>query len=522
MLTVFRRFSSGSGSKAADAKLSIASAISLLSSDSPSLTAVPVSPLSKLTTPSIVSSLAHLGACRISPLVKSAPAIIATASASGSLAAPVFWGIKHSFFEHFCAGETLAEVKVTLGRLANRGVAGIVDYSVEAESGDLDVKSSAFDSTVRVLQSAVRTAASFTQSIPASSVRNQASACLKISALGPVSALEHVSNALMQVQGSRASQALEETPNVERVFFSSSPVPTSTTNVHGDGKGTSNGWNVHQLPVSFLDAGEVVFKNPGAFGLVQSDVEEWSTTMRRLDLICEVAFRDNVCLYIDAEQWRMQPAMALLALEMMKKYNKSSGLIRSTYQMYLKSGPSQLVNDLQSAKGHGFVLGAKLVRGAYKDSERVEAGNAGRAVAIWDNVEETHASYDSGVAYAIQQIASAIEKGSRPPLDILVATHNPRTVAKALTLIDSLGLTSMVASRKADIGFGQLLGMADSISYTLADAHMPVAKYLPFGPVRQVMPYLTRRLQENSDIMGGTTREIGILQKELRRRLFVA
>ncbi|KAF5920538.1 hypothetical protein HPG69_012642 [Diceros bicornis minor] len=217
----------------------------------------------------------------------------------------------------------------------------------------------------------------------------------------------------------------------------------------------------------------------------------------------------GVRLMVDAEQTYFQPAISRLTLEMQRRFNVEKPLIFGTYQCYLKDAYDNVTLDVQLARREGWCFGAKLVRGAYMAQERARAVEIGYEDPINPTYEATSAMYHRCLDYVLEELMHNAKA------EVMVASHNEDTVRFTLRRMEELGLHP--ADRQ--VSFGQLLGMCDQISFPLGQAGFPVYKYVPYGPVMEVLPYLSRRALENSGILMGGQRQRQLLWQELMRRL---
>lgn len=236
-----------------------------------------------------------------------------------------------------------------------------------------------------------------------------------------------------------------------------------------------------------------------------SEKEEWNKVVNRFDLVCAEAHKKNVSLLIDAEESWIQDAADELVTQMMQKYNKEKAIVYNTLQMYRHDRLDYLKKIHQKAKSESFYVGMKIVRGAYMEKENARAEEKGYPSPICSSKEATDVNYDAAIQYMIDNL---------DVLHIYAGTHNELSSYKLIDLIKENGL----ANNDERIWFGQLYGMSDNISYNLAAEGYNVSKYLPFGPVRDVMPYLIRRAEENTSVAGQTNRELTLLKKERKRR----
>ncbi len=239
--------------------------------------------------------------------------------------------------------------------------------------------------------------------------------------------------------------------------------------------------------------------------LTASEQKEWDRIVERFDTVCKIAHQKNVALLIDAEESWMQDAADDLVTEMMRRYNKEKAIVFNTLQMYRWDRLDYLEKLHEKAKAEDFYIGMKLVRGAYMEKENIRAEEKGYPSPICVSKEATDINYDASVHYMIEHLDA---------MSIFAGTHNEESSYRLMQLMQEKHI------RKNDprIWFGQLYGMSDNISYNLASNGYNVAKYLPFGPVRDVMPYLIRRAEENTSVAGQTSRELKLIKTERDRR----
>ena len=239
--------------------------------------------------------------------------------------------------------------------------------------------------------------------------------------------------------------------------------------------------------------------------LTSDEKEEWERVVVRFDVVCFDAHKKNVALLIDAEESWMQDAADDLVMEMMRKYNKEKAIVFNTLQMYRWDRMDYLKQLHDIAIKEGFFIGMKLVRGAYMEKEIKRAEENGVRSPICNTKEMTDENYDAGVLYMIEHLDR---------MAIFAGTHNEQSSYYLMELMAERN----IAKHDDRIWFGQLYGMSDNISYNLAANGYNVAKYLPFGPVRDVMPYLIRRAEENTSVSGQTSRELTMIKAERNRR----
>ncbi|NP_001089485.1 proline dehydrogenase (oxidase) 1 L homeolog [Xenopus laevis] len=231
--------------------------------------------------------------------------------------------------------------------------------------------------------------------------------------------------------------------------------------------------------------------------------------LQRMDVLAKRALEKGVRLMVDAEQTYFQPAISRLTLEMQRKFNIENPIIFNTYQCYLKEAYDNVTADVELSRREGWHFGAKLVRGAYMQQERNRAAEVGYEDPINPTYEKTSEMYHRCLDYILEEIRHDRKA------NVMVASHNEDTVKFTLKRMNELG----IYPEENKVYFGQLLGMCDQISFPLGQAGYPVYKYVPYGPVHEVLPYLSRRAQENRGIMKGAIKERRLLWSEFKRRL---
>ncbi|MCL6295019.1 proline dehydrogenase family protein [Jejuia spongiicola] len=239
--------------------------------------------------------------------------------------------------------------------------------------------------------------------------------------------------------------------------------------------------------------------------LTEKEQEEWDRVVNRFDVVCKKSKDNDIAILIDAEESWMQDAADDLITQMMRKYNTDKPIVYNTLQMYRHDRLAFLEKQHEIAKTEGFYLGYKLVRGAYMEKENERAEENGYISPICINKKATDENFDVGLKYVLDNL----EK-----MSLFAGTHNEESSYLLMQLMEERGLDN----NDSRIWFGQLYGMSDHISYNLASKGYNVAKYMPFGPVKDVMPYLIRRAEENTSVAGQTSRELNLLSKEKKRR----
>lgn len=239
--------------------------------------------------------------------------------------------------------------------------------------------------------------------------------------------------------------------------------------------------------------------------LTESEQVEFERVKARCLKICQTAFDKNVPIMIDAEETWIQDTIDELAIDMMRRFNKERLIVYNTYQMYRHDKLADMKADHLIAKESGFILGVKMVRGAYMEKERARAAEKGYPSPIQPNKEASDRDYNASLDYCLEHINE---------IGIVCGTHNEESCKKLILLIADKG----IEVNHPHIYFAQLLGMSDNLSFNLANAGYNVTKYVPYGPIEAVMPYLFRRAQENTSVAGQTGRELLLIQKEKNRR----
>ncbi len=239
--------------------------------------------------------------------------------------------------------------------------------------------------------------------------------------------------------------------------------------------------------------------------LSENDKIEFQGIFSRVDSICKAAFDNEVPVFIDAEETWIQDTIDRLTVSMMNKYNKEKAIVFNTLQMYRHDRIVFLQNAIQDAKQNGYHYGIKLVRGAYMEKERERAHQKGYPSPIQATKKDSDNDYNKALEIIIENL---------DVLALCAGTHNEESSAFLAELIESKGLNK----NDKRIYFAQLLGMSDHISYNLSNSNYNVAKYVPYGPICEVLPYLLRRADENTSVAGQTGRELSLLTIEKKRR----
>ena len=330
--------------------------------------------------------------------------------------------IKHSIFEQFCGGETIAECRPVTAELGKYNIGTILDYSVEGEGSDRSYDRTR-DEILATIDEAHRSA--------------------------------HIPFSVFKVTGVANVAILEK-----------------------------------------IQVGQL---------LTDEQEASHNRAVARVEAICARAHQHGVRLFVDAEESWFQHTIDLLAYDMMAKYNREKAIVWNTYQLYRYDRLDALKAAHDAATEAGYYLGAKLVRGAYMEKEARVAKQRGQQTPINPTKQATDDLYDETLRYCVEHLDR---------ISICAGTHNEASSLFLTQLMQQAGLVP----GDLRVWFAQLYGMSDNLTYNLANAGYNTAKYLPYGPVAAVMPYLLRRADENTAIAGQSSREFLLVQKEIRRR----
>ncbi|RUS19028.1 FAD-linked oxidoreductase-like protein [Endogone sp. FLAS-F59071] len=496
----------------------------------------------------LMLALAVYRMCTMTWLVNLAPRLISL-SEKLRLSAPVYWVVKRTFFHQFCGGETADACISTMQTLHASGIGSILDLSIEADLDDdrpADTDSSAALTRARHNEHADRALALTKQCLDTARIQPGSFAAVKVTALGPPSLLRDLTVLLQSLHDAFHRADTDGHGHLDHLGFrdivrslpGTASVPDAdalaATLFGRPGAGTIDLLHFSAaLSIDNSEARPLLISSAGD-GLTPDQVEDYEAMMRRLRDLCDYARECGVRLMIDAEQSYFQRAIDHVAIRMEEEYNRQGveggPVVFTTYQMYLKESLSKLKMDVERAQRGGFVLGAKLVRGAYMVSERKRASDLGLPSPILPDLAATHASYDAGVELLLQVLGEARRDDSplspvNSPIVFMIASHNRESVIAACSGMEKRG----VRPEDGVVMFGQLLGgqmnrkrwkcrMCDQLSYILGCHGYAIYKYLPYGEVREVIPYLIRRAQENSGVLGSVAPERRLLWNELKRR----
>eukprot|EP00921_Rhytidocystis_pertsovi_P021286 GHVQ01033998.1.p1 GENE.GHVQ01033998.1~~GHVQ01033998.1.p1 ORF type:complete len:732 (+),score=133.07 GHVQ01033998.1:520-2715(+) len=500
--------------------------------------------------------------CKIKPLVVNSDQIVAMSRKY--LGDNFTFGVlKKTFFAHFCGGEKTDDLRHTLVQLQREGVGSILDYAAEKEvssDGNSAVEDkSMFDTNMKCSMDAITQAAQQPKGFIAVKFTSLVSPNLLLVASLLVKAAqtqydrfaEHAMTA--SVIGKTTEHNNTKKKYLTRQEFTAAAialVQCSSENARvvfdeikqlGENEGYQKGMGVEQeahkdsvvtmyswmayMSPDRLGRGKLekwlhcdiarcstVCKNEckggkgGLRPLTDSECETWTQGRERIDRLGSSAESyDNVSLLIDAEQTYLQKAIDYLTLEQQAKRNKKRGVIYNTYQAYLRDSRDRMLTDHEFCCDVGVRNAVKIVRGAYMKTERQDAIDGRYGDPINPDIVSTHVNFDACVSTFLDRLNTT---------DVMICSHNENSVLNAIRILEEKGLNRAAVP----VCFAQLYGMCDHISLTLGRQGFHSFKYLPYGPIQDVIPYLLRRAVENSDLLGGSTKETKLILKELTRR----
>ncbi|KAI9469025.1 MAG: FAD-linked oxidoreductase-like protein [Benjaminiella poitrasii] len=474
--------------------------------------------------------------CAISWLVDLAPHMLQLADRLG-LQAPLYWFIKQTFFRHFCGGESPDECMSSMDKLAQSGINCILDLSVEADlhlpSSD-DEKSPSTAKYGRDEQYADVIASMIRTCVETAAHNANAMVAIKVTAFSPPELLLRLNQTLVALD--QAFLQHQRDGRIDRVGLEHvvRHVLPSVSDADQQRKREAILQECGRLDViefrklfHFQGVGrDVWWKSEDPKSLTAEDLAAYDRMMARLEDVCRLAADLKVGVMVDAEQSYFQDAIDHVAHHLQRKFNRrlsnqpQSPTVYNTYQMYTKSSRGRLELDVELSRRDEFTLAAKLVRGAYMVSERKRAEDMGYESPIHETLEETHASYNDGVQFLLTKIREHQEAGGEvtkeeSPVVFMVASHNRESVILTIENMDRY----QVSPQSGVVMFGQLFGMQDQLSYTLGQHGYAIYKYLPYGLIHEVIPYLLRRAQENSAILGGVAVERQLMWEEVKDRV---
>eukprot|EP00916_Digyalum_oweni_P024132 GHVL01039922.1.p1 GENE.GHVL01039922.1~~GHVL01039922.1.p1 ORF type:complete len:560 (+),score=68.90 GHVL01039922.1:2103-3782(+) len=430
------------------------------------------------------------------------------------------------FYQHFCGGNSDAELSECIRSLQKRNVLALISYAAEKES---DSESNDASKGIESLKRGIKLlagcdcdgiVAAKLSSLTSTAMLEQVSRpILKSYKLFVEAKMREKNNSLLDsVSTSVLRTVLDETCNdsSKRIFQKEDKEVFDNVFTEIDKSGTIH-WR--EL-IDYCDASSLLEDGVPAkrkkivmtgFKINEKDIAQLRLMRDTLFNLAEVASRsNNVQLHVDAEYLKFEPIIDRITLKGAIKFNKDRVVVAQTYQCYLKSCYNRLIEDFDIAKENNIHFGAKLVRGAYMDHELEKAKSLGYERPICDSVEETSNSYTKCMTHMLKQIA----KNETLKHTVLIASHSEETAAKASELLKELA----IPANSKSVNFAQLLGMGDHLTYTLAHHHYRAFKYVPYGTLQEAMPYLLRRAQENSSMMKRSAKESKIFLKLLAHK----
>lgn len=449
--------------------------------------------------------------------------------------------IRRTFFEQFVAGEDIPECLRSVQELGARGIGGVLNYSAEAEHDDGkhgDWRRAAEDANYQEAYNAIEALGRHEASLPPAA-QGSASYALKLSGLIDIDILERASNTLVRMRPLAGDKSLTNAPypGVPQVCDAVVISPTDAESSRAMIPSVAGAIE----PVGILSSDPDV---------TDSDLKELKMFWEKMRRLADLAADKNVRLMLDAEYASTQPAMDALTQLLSMEYNRPrpgkpffGPIIFGTYQSYLRRAPHLLDSALRHAEENGYALGIKIVRGAYFNKERLRWVKDGRSGddPIWPDKPATDAAYNQSVSKIISTLQRQLSS-SRPDLalSVVFATHNPESVAHVTNELKRVGLaepeseyTGRLRLRddvRGKVFVAQLFGMRDDITdkvvQTFDSGAVPVAlKYIAYGKLDEVLPFLARRAIENKAVMageGGASVERKRVSDELWRRLIGA
>ncbi|KVI08980.1 Proline dehydrogenase, partial [Cynara cardunculus var. scolymus] len=420
---------------------------------------------SSVKTGKLIRSTANLSMASVEPVVDLGMWVMSSRLMQvGFFREVVLSVIKHTVYEHFVAGGHTGEAGQTVKRLWESGLRGMLDYGLEhaVDNESCDKNTQQFIKTVES-----------TQSLPPSSV---SFVVVKITAICPISLLKSVSDLLRWEYKNSSSFVLP--------------------------------WKLKTLPI-FAECSPLYHTLEQPSPLTPDQEHDLELAHQRLISICNKAFESNVPVVIDAEDTSIQPGIDYFTYSAAIVYNKGQKpLISGTIQAYLKDAGQRLFETKKAADKMGLPMGFKLVRGAYMSSERKLANSLGVESPIHNSINDTHHCFNGCASFMLDEVSSG-------PGGLIVATHNLESGKLAAQKARDLG----IGKDSHKLEFASLYGMADAMSYGLRNAGFGVSKYLPFGPVDEIMPYLLRRAEENKGLLSSSYLDRHLMMKELKRRV---
>jgi len=496
-------------------------------------------------------ALLSFGLCQIPPLVRHSESLLKlTRALAGDTMTDAL--LKNTLFGHFCAGEDETLIQPTITKLQEAGIGSILDFAAEDDGEQHNHTNKEQDTAKHTTKIEVapmgtthavkvrvydydseakcdRHVETFQKCIEdVANLQADGYAAMKVTALVNPILLERMSRAIVEAQNLFAKFdqdqdgfiSKEEFERGLHLYFKDEDLqfkermeqmvcPNKQSVDYITWSMSLAPHDLPQITAGCRENGPLCMTAP-----TEEEVELIERMYERGHILAKTASEHGTRLLVDAEQARFQPAIDNLVLDLQRTYNATHTtdipIIYNTYQCYLKDAGDRLKTDVERSERHNYHFGAKLVRGAYMESERALAAAKGDPSPIHDTLQDTHDCYNDSVKFLLKH-----SKTSNKTTEVMCATHNQETIELAIEAMNEIGI-----DRKAQtICFAQLFGMMDNLTYKLGHTGFRAYKYVPYGPVKMVMPYLLRRANENSAIAGGAPKELEMITNELKRRL---
>ncbi|KAI8611043.1 FAD-linked oxidoreductase-like protein [Chytriomyces sp. MP71] len=475
-----------------------------------------VRPYKDKSTAELLNSYTVFKLCEFPPLVAITPTLIDVAEMTGTKFL-MNAAVKKTFFKHFCGGETIKEVLPTMIKMKQNNMGAILDLAMEA-----DMETEAEPTTAEAKAASSHIFTLMKESVDIASETPGSFIAAKVTAYVPPGVLLRWTNTLRLVEEAfntvKDSNGHATRATLMKVLNKTFP---QLTPFHVKTLGVDENANIDWITLSdyftFTNkstrAGLITTLPSSVNSLLHPvsnpvDFETLDAVTADLASLMQYSTDKQVKVMVDAEQTYFQRAIDDISLSLCRAYNTSGNVVVfNTYQMYLKDGLTRLQTDLERASRAGWTFGVKIVRGAYMVSERERAQEMGYTDPINATIADTHACYNN----AIDHLLANLNRG----LEFVVASHNKSSVAKTVAALEKNG----VSPDNKQISFAQLMGMQDATSVALAKNGYRVFKYVPYGPIDVTIPYLLRRAQENSSVLGGVGEDKRELVAELGRRM---
>lgn len=409
--------------------------------------------------------------------------------------------MKNTFYGHFVAGEDQNDIRKNVEVMRKYGVKSILDYSAEEDLEASSVKKTQnvshisdkrqiyepseiqSEKNLKIFMDCIDTVENVTQATGL--------AAIKITSLIRPALLLKYSSLIDQM---RKYDHENQDSKINANIFKIKDLLSLNTKEFADRFNNIKEISQYEDKITFTS----------------NELGEIKNMFIRLDELAEHALNKKVRMFVDAEQTYFQGAISRVTIELMREFNKDQCTVMNTYQNYLKNAYSELKTDMEQAKSEGYRFGAKLVRGAYMEQERERAIQMGYEDPVNDNYDATTNMYESSFIHCLNEM-----KANPGRVNIMVASHNEDTVRYAVEKMEEFG----IRPNDDAVFFGQLYGMCDYITFYLGGVGYSAFKYVPYGPVEEVLPYLSRRATENGKgVFEKMVKEKRLVKNEIQRR----